>query len=49
MNYRPFMSQNLVINASASALVPGKALKQLYDEDRRGAQYSVLFNVILTY
>jgi hypothetical protein len=49
MQYRPFMSQNLVFNASASALVPGKGLKKLYDEGKRGAQYSVLMNLVLTY
>ncbi len=47
--YRPFMSQNVVFNASAAALLPGKGLKQLYDEDKRGAQYSVLMNLLLTY
>ncbi|MBL8514973.1 MAG: hypothetical protein JNJ55_13355 [Betaproteobacteria bacterium] len=47
--YRPFMSQNVVLNASAAALMPGKGLKQLYDEDKRGAQYSVLVNLLLTY
>jgi len=47
--YRPFMSQNLVLNVSAAALLPGKGLKQLYDEDRRGPQYSILVNLILNY
>lgn len=47
--YRPFMSQNIVLNASAAALVPGRGLKQLYDEDKRGVQYSVLVNLLLTY
>lgn len=47
--YRPFMTQNIVFNASASALLPGQGLKQLYDENRRGAQYSVLMNLLLTY
>ena len=46
---RPFMSQNLVLNASAAALLPGKGLKQLYDEDRRGPQYSILLNLLLNY
>jgi hypothetical protein len=46
---RPFMSQNVVISASAAALLPGKALKALYDEDKRGAQYSVLLNAVLTF
>ena len=49
VQYRPFMSQNVVLNASAAALLPGKGLKQLYDEDKRGPQYSILFNLLLTY
>ncbi len=46
---RPFMSQNIVVNASLAALLPGKGLKQLYDEDKRGPQYSILLNVVLAY
>jgi hypothetical protein len=49
LQWRPFMSQNVIINTSAAALLPGRALKQMYDEDLRGPQYSILFNVILTY
>ncbi len=49
VQYRPFMTQNVVFNASAAALFPGKGLKQLYDEDRRGPQYSILLNLILNY
>jgi hypothetical protein len=49
IQYRPFMSQNVVLNASAAALLPGKGLKQLYDEDKRGPQYSILFNLLLTF
>ena len=49
VQWRPFMSQNVVLNASAAMLLPGKGLKQLYDEDRRGPQYSVLVNVIATF
>ena len=49
LQYRPFMTQNLVLNASAAALIPGKGLKQLYDEDQRGPQYSILVNLLLTY
>jgi hypothetical protein len=49
IQYRPFMSQNIVLNASAAALVPGAGLKQLYDEGKRGVQYSLLFNLLLTY
>ena len=43
------MSQNAVLTASAAALLPGKAFKQLFDEHKRGPQYSVLFNLVLTY
>ncbi len=49
LQWRPFMSQNLVVNASASALLPGKGLKQLYDEGQRGPQYSILLNLIATF
>jgi hypothetical protein len=49
VQWRPFMSQNLVFNASAAALLPGKGLKQLYDEGRRGPQYSVLVNLIAVF
>ena len=49
VQYRPFMSQNIVLNASAAALLPGRAFKQLYDENKRGPQYSVLVNLLLTY
>jgi hypothetical protein len=49
VQWRPFMSQNVVLNFSAAALLPGKGLKQLYDEDQRGPQYSVLGNLLLTF
>ncbi|MCM2326871.1 MAG: hypothetical protein NDI88_03175 [Lysobacter sp.] len=49
VQYRPFMSQNVVLNASAAALLPGKGFERLYDEDRRGAQYSILVNLLLSY
>ncbi|HEX5128525.1 MAG TPA: hypothetical protein VFV90_02205, partial [Usitatibacter sp.] len=49
LQWRPFMSQNLVLNASAAALLPGKGLKQLYDEDKPGVLYSVLVNVLATF
>jgi hypothetical protein len=49
VQYRPFFTQNIVLNASAAALLPGKGLKQLYDEDKRGPQYSILINLLLTY
>jgi hypothetical protein len=49
IQYRPFFTQNIVLNASAAALLPGKGLKQLYEEDKRGPQYSILINLLLTY
>lgn len=47
IQYRPLFNQNIVLNASIAALVPGRGFKQLYQTDR--TQYSVLFNVLLTY
>jgi hypothetical protein len=50
LQYRPLFSQNIVVNASAGALVPGQGLKQLYALDGSSkTQYSILFNVLLTY
>ena len=49
IQWRPFMTQNIVLNASAAALLPGKGLKQLYDEGQRGPQYSVLVNLLATF
>ena len=49
IQYRPFMTQNIVFNASAAALLPGRGLKQLYDENKRGPQYSLLANLLMTY
>jgi hypothetical protein len=43
------MSQNLVLNASAAVLEPGKGLKQLYDEGQRGPQYSILVNLVAAF
>ena len=49
VQWRPFMSQNLVLNASAAALLPGEGLRQLYDADRSGPYYSVLANLLLAF
>jgi len=46
---RPLMTQNIVFNVSAAALWPGRSFKQLYDEDLRGPQYSILANLLFTY
>lgn len=49
LQVRPLMTQNIVLNLSGAALLPGRSFKQLYEEDRRGPQYSILVNVLLTY
>jgi hypothetical protein len=49
VQYRPLFSQNVIVNASAAALVPAQGLKQLYAFDGNKTQYSILFNVLLTY
>jgi len=49
VQYRPWFSQNIVLNASAAVLFPGAGLKQLYAFDGDKTQYSILFNVLLTY
>jgi hypothetical protein len=49
VQWRPFMSQNMVLNASAAVLLPGEGLKQLYDVSQQGPQYSVLANLLLAF
>jgi hypothetical protein len=49
LQWRPFMSQNLVLAASAAALLPGRGLKQLYDEGQRGPQYSILLDLVAAF
>ena len=49
VQYRPFFTQNVVINASFATLLPGEGAKQMFDENKRGRMYSALFNVILTF
>ncbi len=49
MQYRPLMSQNIVLNASAAVLFPGAGLKQLYAFEGNKTQYSLLFNAVLTF
>lgn len=45
--YRPFFSQNIVVNGSFAKLLPGKGYKELFPEDED--PYSFLFNVILSF
>lgn len=49
VQYRPFMTQNIILNGSVAALLPGRGFRQLYDEPQRGPQYSLLLNLLLTF
>jgi hypothetical protein len=49
VQWRPFMSQNMVLNASAAALLPAEGLKQLYDTSQSGALYSILVNLLVSF
>ena len=47
LQYRPFSTQNVVLNASVATLEPGRGYKQLFDSAER--PYSVLVNLLLTF
>ena len=47
VQYRPFMTQNLVFNGSIAVLQPGPAYRQLFPSAKR--PYSVLANLLLTF
>ena len=47
VQYRPFMTQNLVFNGSIAFLQPGPAYRQLFPSGKR--PYSVLANLLLTF
>ena len=49
VQYRPFFTQNVVLNASIGALFPGKGLKELYGDALDSTQYSALVNLLLTF
>jgi hypothetical protein len=49
LQFRPWMTQNIVLNASFAALFPGKGFKQLYDADDGETQYSALLNLLMTF
>jgi hypothetical protein len=49
IQYRPFLTQNIVVSASIAALVPGEGFKELYNTQRLGLPYSVLLNMVLRY
>ncbi len=47
IQYRPFSTQNVVLNASIAALEPARGYKQLFASSER--PYSVLVNLLLTF
>ena len=49
VQYRPFFTQNVVINASVGALFPRKGLREIYGNSFDSIQYSALVNVLLTF
>jgi hypothetical protein len=49
VQYRPFFTQNIVLNASVAALLPGKGLRELYGNAVDSTQYSALINLLLTF
>jgi hypothetical protein len=49
IQYRPFFTQNVVVNASVARLFPGRGLRELYGNAADASQYSALVNVVLTF
>lgn len=49
VQYRPYFTQNVVLNASIAALEPGNGLRELYGTSVNSIQYSTLYNVMLTF
>lgn len=49
VQYRPYFTQNVVLNASVGALFPQEGLKQLYGNAVDNTQYSALINLLLTF
>ncbi len=49
VQYRPHFTQNIVVNASIAALLPGKGLREIYGNAVDSTQYSALINVLLTF
>ena len=47
VQYRPYMTQNIVFNASVAFLQPGRAYRQLFPAGKR--PYSALANLLLTF
>ena len=49
VQYRPFFTQNLVMNASLAVLFPDDGLRELYGNALDKTQYSALLNMVLTF
>ena len=49
VQYRPYFTQNVVINASIGALFPAKGLREIYGNGFDSTQYSALVNMLLTF
>ncbi len=49
IQYRPYFSQNVVLNASFATLEPLEGLKEIYGNAVDARQYSALFNLLLTF
>lgn len=49
VQYRPYFTQNIVLNASFATLEPAKGLKELYGNAVDARQYSAIFNLLLTF
>ena len=49
VQYRPYFTQNIVLNASFATLLPLQGLRELYGNAVDSRQYSALFNLLLTF
>ena len=49
IQYRPYFTQNIVLNASIATLEPAQGLRELYGSAVNARQYSALFNLLLTF
>jgi len=49
LQYRPFFTQNIVLNMSAAVLVPGSGFKQLFQGNGTNTPYSILANMVMTF
>jgi hypothetical protein len=47
--YRPFFTQNIVVNGSLARLFPGQGYKELFDNQNAKRPYSLLLNMIATF